>query len=257
MEKKPQKDILRKGLSSLQSLYSKIPETTGCIENIDSCRGWCCKVQSPQVLYVEFLNTWDTIMRTWDLENVLEVVEDSVMCYISTETTKGCVFFDQEKHTCKQHKTRCFNCRIYGITPKEEFEPRYLAMKEILRKYPNAILHNQCDLVSTKDGTPIDVGQTDIWWKKLTNAENFIGIERDRINDGKSGSYRTYHDHILLYLLPNDILHMLTNLKTSEIRPEDRRECVKSFMQCLKGMISSLLENHKKHNVSPEENTNS
>lgn len=257
MDKKPTKDILKKATSSLQSLYAKIPETKGCMENIETCRAWCCKVQNPQVLYVEFLNTWETMMRTWELDDILTVVEDSVMCYISRETTKGCVFFDKEKYLCKQHKTRCFNCRIYGITPKEEFEPRYLAMKELLKKYPNAIFHNQCNLVSTKDGSPIEVGQTDIWWKKLTGIENFIGIERNRINDGKTGTYRTYHDHILLNLLPDDILSMLTKLKTSEVRPEDRYECIKSFMKCLRDMIASALEVYKNKNVSPEENKNS
>ena len=257
MNKKPKKEILKKSLFALQNLYRKIPDTTGCMENLGTCKGWCCRVQNPQVLYVEFLNTWESMMTNWSLEDILATVEDAVLNYISTETTKGCIFFDKEKCICKQHDTRCFNCRIYAITPKEEFEPRYLAMKEALKNKPNVILHNQCDLVSTVNGIPLNVGQTDLWWQRITNIEHQIGIEKANINDGQSGSYRTYHDHILLYLLPDDILLLLTNLKVSVVRTEDRRECVKSFMKCLGGMIESLLENYKKHHVSPETDKNS
>ena len=37
--------------SKLCNLYAKIPDTEGCMENLDTCGGWCCKLQSPQVLY--------------------------------------------------------------------------------------------------------------------------------------------------------------------------------------------------------------
>ena len=97
MNKKPKKEILKKSLFALQNLYRKIPDTTGCMENLGTCKGWCCRVQNPQVLYVEFLNTWESMMTNWSLEDILATVEDAVLNYISTETTKGCIFFDKEK----------------------------------------------------------------------------------------------------------------------------------------------------------------
>ncbi len=63
---------------------------------------------------------------------------------------KDVFFFDEEKCQCRLHTVRPYNCRIYGITPSEEFEPRYNRLKELYKDDINAIAMSQCDLVSTK-----------------------------------------------------------------------------------------------------------
>ena len=88
----------KKYFSQLEKLYSKIPDTKGCLENINKekgCGGWCCFHQSPQLLYVEFLYAWDEIFNNWDLEEIADVIELAMINYVLGFTTKGCIFFDK------------------------------------------------------------------------------------------------------------------------------------------------------------------
>ena len=226
----------KKYFSQLEKLYSKIPDTKGCLENINKekgCGGWCCFHQSPQLLYVEFLYSWNEIFNNWDLEEIADVIELAMINYVLGFTTKGCIFFDKSTKMCRIHKFRPYNCRIYAITPKEEFQPRYERMKEIYKGVLGAVIRNQCDLVSTIDNKPISTKDTDRWWEKLIDIEQKLGISKNNINDDTGGSYRTFHDHLLLYLTSDDIMDKLQGIRLSD-NIEEKLMAVHTFMQYVK-----------------------
>jgi len=60
MDKKILKDKnnIKACFKQLRKLYKTLPETKGCIDNIKTCKGWCCRFQSPSMLYIEFLYIW-------------------------------------------------------------------------------------------------------------------------------------------------------------------------------------------------------
>ena len=107
--------------SKLHNVYNSIPETTGCMENINikggGCKARCCLIQTPQFLYSEFLLIWDYISRNWDDDKICDLFERCMLNAVDTLPSKGCVFFDEDTCLCLCHKKRGLNCRIYGITP--------------------------------------------------------------------------------------------------------------------------------------------
>ncbi len=195
----------------LSWIYSQIPETTGCLENInktDGCGSWCCS-QSPQVLYVEFLYAWNHISKNWTDDQIISLILKSLKAYLF-DASDGCVFWDKENNLCGHHDSRCFNCRVYGIIPEEEFKPRYERLKIL---YPET--RNQCDLVSTKNGKAVTKRDTDQWWRDINNAEMSIGIDKKFIHDGFGGTYRRYYEHVLLHILQENDMELLSEVRVS------------------------------------------
>lgn len=193
---------------SLRVLYSKMPATKGCIENINKqngCNAWCCDVQTPQVLYVEFLHTWKYMIENFTYDQFVEIVQNALNKYLFAEKNEACIFFDRSSRMCKQHDTRPYNCRIYGITPDEEFRPRYEKLKVI---YPN--IKYQCSLVQTVDNKAVTKKNIDDWWLELKSIELYIGVRQDLINDADGGTYRTLHDHMLLHILGEEGMEYLS-----------------------------------------------
>ena len=226
--------------SKLDKLYKQIPETKGCLNNInkkDGCGGWCCLIQTPQLLYCEFLNIWNYIKNNWSNDEICDAIEKSMLNVIRGDTTKGCVFFNEETKLCKIHNKRPYNCYIYGITPDEEFKPRYEKIKELYKDIPSAIIKEQCDLVSTCDSSKTTIFKTNRWWKELVKIEKSIGIEEDDINDKEGGSYRTPHDHILLFLMPENVLSSLAGIRLYD-KAEDRILAIKELMSHIRNFYN-------------------
>ena len=232
-------DKAQKCFAKLEKIYKKIPETKGCLKNINeenSCGGWCCHFQSSQLLYIEFLYAWQKIIGEWGMGEIATVIEAAMRNYVMGFATKGCIFFDKETKMCKIHKVRNLNCRIYGITPKEEFTPRYERMKEKYKNVIGAVIKDQCDLVSICNGKKITTSDTDKWWKAISKLEKKIGIPEKNINDDMGGSYRTYHDHLLLYLMTDDIMLKLQGVRLSTDHGE-KLMAIDQFMTAFKNKI--------------------
>ena len=202
--------------SSLHNLYDQIPSTKGCLENKDKnecCGAWCCQIQTPQLFYCEFLLIWDHISKEMGDDDLCELFKKCMLNAVNKSPSKGCVFFNKEDGLCTIHDVRPCNCRIYGITPEEEFNKRY---KEIEKEYsiiPGAVCKPQCSLVSTEDGKEVTSEDTEGWWKQLTALEHSLGIPDEYINDEVGGSYRSPHDHILLYNMPENVLSGLAGIR--------------------------------------------
>jgi len=207
---------LVKAIDKLKKVYNEIPSTTGCMENIaktDGCKAWCCNYQSPSVLSVEFHNVWKHILNIWKPKDICNLVERSLRNYLSSNTTKGCVMWDKNTKLCQIHKHRPYNCRTYGIIPEEEFKPRFERLKILYQNDLSAIVRDQCNLVKTEDGSSVTKEMTEKWWKEMLSIEKKSGVSKENINDSKTGTYRTYHDHIVLRLLSDNMLAKMTYLK--------------------------------------------
>ena len=109
---------ISKVFSKLQNVYNTIPETMGCMENINTsptgCKAWCCIIQTPQLLYSEFLLAWAYISKNWSNDEVCDLFEKCMLNAVNPLPSKGCVFFDEKKCICKIHKKRSYNCRKKG-----------------------------------------------------------------------------------------------------------------------------------------------
>jgi len=225
----------------LDYIYKQIPDTKGCMENIDKeggCGAWCCAFQNPQVLYSEFLLTWDYIVKNWTDERISKLIERSLENYFTDRTSKGCVFWDRDTRKCSQHETRPFNCRIYGITPEEEWKPRYERLKIL---YPDT--REQCGLVSTEDDSEVTKKNIDKWWSELKGAEHSIGIDKDLINDNPTGSYRTYHDHVLLHFLGEDGLYTISDIREFG-SDEEKKKCTAQLLSAYWSYQNDLKEHN-------------
>lgn len=236
------KEKLVKAFSNLHNLYNIIPKTKGCMENInikgEGCKAWCCFFQTPQLLYSEFLLLWQFISKNWSDDEICDLFERCMLNAVNSLPSKKCVFFDEEKFMCKTHKVRPFNCIIYGITPDEEFESRYLRLKKEYKSILGAVAKPQCSLVSTVDGSKVTKEDTDKWWKKLVKIEKSIGIPKDMVTDAIGGSYRTIHDHILLYNMPDNVLNALAGIKKYSDEFEKKIR-IKELIQVIRNVFTS------------------
>ena len=233
---KPGEDVLKKSRKELKRLYSQVPETEGCKENIakeDGCGAWCCEHQTPQVMYVEFLNTWHFVLQNYPAEKVASLLLKAVRLYLSDNPTKGCIFWDKKTKLCSQHQTRPLNCRAYGQIPDEEFKPRFERLKVLYEKQPLAYVKEQCNLVKTVGDKKPTKEDTDAWQVYLEQIEASIGIDKKLISDAPGGSYRAYHDHILLRLGSVPFLTELTSVKTSGTK-EEKEAYVKALHKKLR-----------------------
>ncbi len=206
----------QKAFSKLHNIYNSIPATKGCLEGISEeggCNAWCCRIQTPQLLYSEFLLLWHFISKNWDDKELCDLFEKCMLNAINDIPSKGCVFFDKETCMCKVHDVRPYNCRIYGITPPEEFNPRYEKIKEEYKTIFGATIKPQCELVSTVDGKELTTKNTDDWWNEIASVERMIGIPMKLVTDEFGGTYRTPHDHVLLYNMPENVLNGLAAIK--------------------------------------------
>jgi len=230
----------------LKTIYDLIPDTTGCLDCIQKepkdggCGVYCCSVQNPQVLYCEFINAWKNWVATNDMDGLLLLIEKSLRNYLSNSFNKPCIFFDKNNKKCMNYDTRSFNCRTYSIIPDEEFKPRYEKLKVLAKKEVGAFVRDQCKVPKMEDGKTFTKKDIDSIWSKLTSLEEEIGVNKNNINDDFGGSYRTYHDHVIIKVFPEDII-----VKLSLVRQYGKREEVEETVHNLIKTIRERINGRK------------
>lgn len=230
----------------LKWIYDQMPGTKGCLENIakdpkdGGCEAWCCSSQFPSAWYVEFLYSWNYVIKNWNNDKIISLIERSLRNYLFASKTRGCVFWDKTTKQCSQHESRGYNCRVYGVEPEEEFNDRLVRLKVI---YPN--LKSQCNLVSTEDGKIVTKEDTKKWWNRLQSIENSIGVTAKYMHDGPDGSYRAYHDHILLHLFDDELMSKLTEIRTTG-NPIQKESCIRNILETLKDYVTKKIEDQNK-----------
>lgn len=198
-----------------------------------------CKFQNPQVLSIEWKNTWSHVLKEWSIDEIIDVVEKAVRNYLTDVPTKGCIFWNEDTKMCKVHETRPYNCRIYGITPEEEFKPRYERLKKMYEGNILAVVRDQCDLVSTESGDPVTIEQSTRWWTEAVSAERASGTPMGRINDEPGGLYLTYHDHLLLQIMSNSIMGELQALRQGGER-EQKEIYIRTMINGLRKKLAGV-----------------
>lgn len=209
---------------SLDILYDEMPKTTGC-EKCYEVNGddaiWCCRTHNPSMYYVEFLKVWQDVQK-WSKEERADLVIRSIKNHLLGDVDKGCVFWSGE---CLVYDKRPFACRMYAVIPEESWEARVANLKK--RYGEDYEPRPQCDLVSV-DGDPVTKEQEDKWFKHTSRCEVRIGVNPliVKAHDEPQGSYRTFHDHILLELFEEDFLTKLSMVRLSGPSPEEVDEFV-------------------------------
>jgi len=201
--------------TSIGDIYESLPNTVGCMQSIEdktnSCGAWCCDEQSPSVWFCEFLNTLTSFIFRMDPNDFSKMIEMCLKKYLLIYKGNGCVFWDSDTKLCKQHKTRPINCYFYGVTPQEDFEPRYERLKVL-----NNEVKPQCDRISLEDGAVcMSKELIDVSFDKMKKIDGEIGVPEHFLNDDQGGSYRSYSEHILLWLLGEDQMCNLSVIRSS------------------------------------------
>jgi Fe-S-cluster containining protein len=198
---------------SLNVLYDEMPKTSGC-ENCASEYGedniqWCCKSQSPSMYYIEFLNVWKEVQEHWSKGKKLNLIMRCIKNYLSNDKNKGCVFYD---NGCSIYQQRPYVCRLYGVIPEETWNKRTQLLNSDIK---------QCHMV--KSEKPISVDDDDEWFKHTAKCEERIGISKQTIakHDAPGGTYRHFHDHILVEKFTPEILEMLSHFRLSNPAKDD------------------------------------
>lgn len=238
-------DTMEHAFKKLEKLYSSIPETSGCLEYISKafedggCGGKCCFLQNAQVLYCEFLRTLNDIMNNWSMEEFSNIIEKSLINYLNNHPTKSCILWNEKTKLCRCHMARPLSCYLYSIEDDEEFLPKFERMKEKYKSNPFAVFMDQCHLSKTKDGSMLSKKRIEELWNELVEIEKSIGVDENNINDDFGGTYRTFHDHLLIFLLPD---YMMENL--SKVRQfgnqEEKNKVVSTFMNILTPLAKNM-----------------
>jgi len=211
-------------ITSLNILYDEMPETSGCekcpeINKDDEI--WCCLTQNPSMYYVEFLNAWQHIQEEWSKLDRKNLILRAIRNYLDNSLSKGCIFYDSE---CLIYKQRPYACRMYGIIPTETWNTRWESLKK--RQGDNFEAKPQCELVICD--SEITPDQEDKWFSHTTTCEKRIGVAEPiiKLHDHAGGSYRTFHDHILIEMFKDDFLHMLSQVRLENPKKEDITEII-------------------------------
>lgn len=213
----------QRAIVSLNVLFNGMPKTSGCekcVEINGENAFWCCKSQSPSMYYVEFLNVYQEV-RKWNKENRQALLFRSIRNYLDNSISKGCIFYVDG---CLCYNQRPQICRNYGVIPQENWEKRWESLKDHLGDKFNS--RPQCNLVTSD--IPISAKMEDKWFEHTRKCEERLGVPSDQIklHDEDGGSYRTFHDHLLLEMFDNarssvgaslneDFLSRLTKIKLS------------------------------------------
>lgn len=209
-------------LTSLKILYDKMPTTVGC----DQCdlingdnRMWCCTKNSPSMYYIEFINVWKIVQNSWSKAKKTDLIIRAVKNYLSNKRDKGCIFFD---NGCQTYDRRPLACRYYGVLSEESWNNRVKKIKN--RDGEEVNVQSQCTLVSLEDGRKsITDDEETRWFKHTIECEKKLGVSDNVISlhDLPGGTYRTFHDHLLIELFDPSVLEMLTKFRLTNPSEED------------------------------------
>lgn len=219
----------------LEVLYESMPKTGGC-EKCEEINGnksfWCCKYQCCSMFYCEFIYVWKYIEKHWSKTKRLDLVISAIRNYFRNDTNKGCIFF---KNECLCYNLRPLSCRLYGIMPKESWREREKRINNILGD--NVKIEPQCTLVKTVDGSEVTVEMENQWFFRTMDIESKLGVSSNiiKLHDNPGGSYRTFHDHLLMELFSAQFLGMLTKVKLSNPSEKDINTTLEILIKTVQG----------------------
>ena len=220
-------------LVSLDVLYEGMPKTTGCSEcasvNGEDNKDWCCKKQSPSMYYCEFLKVFEKFQK-WGHKRKTQFILRAVSNYLDNGLTKGCIFYDDG---CQVYTDRPLTCRVYGVVPKESWDKRWESLKE--RQGESFQAEPQCSLVTSKKEVTPEMDER--WFEFTQTCETRLGVSQKIVNlhDLAGGSYRTFHDHLLVELFNEDVMNHLTQVRLTN----PSRDQIDLTVETIKGQLDA------------------
>jgi hypothetical protein len=116
-------------------------------------------------------------------------------------------------------------------------KPRVEQLRNNFQSDVLAEIKDQCKLVvGEKDVTKEDTAR---WWRKLEAIEQLAGIDKKMITDSLGGSYRMYHDHVMIQLFPDDVMRQLSTLRVYG-NPEEKEIFIENFLEIIKEEIRKI-----------------
>ena len=231
-------DKFREMESGINEIYKSLPSTIGCMKSIEdvksSCGAWCCEEQNPSVWFCEFLNTLSSFILKMDPVDFSKLIELCLKKYLLIDRSSGCVFWDSDTKLCKQHESRPVNCYFYGVTPEEEFQPRYERLKVL-----NNNVKPQCNLIMLENGDKfMTKDDIDSSFDAIRQLEETLGVPSHFLNDSDGGSYRSYHEHVLLWILGESQMCDLSVVRASHSMMA-KKHLIRKICDCLRESFSN------------------
>ena len=230
---------------SLGILYDNMPKTSGC-EKCHEVNGddaiWCCKKQNPSMFYVEFLKVWQDVQNAWSTDDKTHLILRAIKNHLINAPDKGCIFHQDE---CTVYENRPFACRMYGVVSEEAWNRRWETLKKQMGDAFNA--KPQCDLVNIEQmkenpdpHKKVPDHQENSWYEHTKKCEERIGVDPATItsHDLPGGSYRTFHDHLLLELFDEGFLHTISQVRLTNPSQEDIDKTVEAVRDVLEERTS-------------------
>ena len=207
--------------NELKNLYNKIPKTK-CL----NCPGKsmveadCCKVFSPPMLLIEFLNIIKAIEDNPE-EEKKDLYFRCFKSYLNPAYEKKCVLLN-DKDQCTIYNARPFACRMFGLYEEKEWEDRLKSISLETgvdqEKMPFA---KQCDRVEIKKKKTkvknITKGTSDHIFKLIHYLD--INIFPENLAKESAGivmgsyTYLPFDTHYLLMQIGQEKLDNLATMK--------------------------------------------
>ena len=207
----------KKKYEELRNLYKQIPPTKCLVcPGKEGVEADCCKTFSPPLLLVEFLAIMDQLKDQTE-EEKKDLLFRCYQSYLDPGFTKKCVLLNGL--LCSVYPARPYNCRMFGVTPHEEWEKRSKDRGEETGLSPEEVpFSKQCDGMKIKKKSPIkkiSKETSDKIFKTIHDLD--ISLYKDRFF-GKgvvmeSMTYMPFDAHYLSVFIGPEHLETLADIK--------------------------------------------
>jgi len=211
----------------LKGLYGQLPASK-CLFCPGKCsvEADCCKVFSPPMLLVEFLNAIETI-NEWDKEKQRTLLFSCLDSFIIIESVKPCILL--EKNLCSIYGARPLSCRLFSMYPDEEWEKRLnIISKDSNVNKEDLPFFKQCRNVEI-DGNEktVPTKKSDAIFKKLYKLDIELFQNKEigtKIVLNDSSTYMPFEAHYICYKLGAHIIQVLTDMKLMIRKLKENKE---------------------------------
>lgn len=225
----------------LNHVYSQLP-VTKCIHcpGKSGVEADCCKVFSPPMLLIEFLNII-TEVETWSKNKQDQLLYDCFESFVNPDYSKPCIMLNNV--LCSVYKHRPLSCYLFGTYSDEEYLERSKNVQIELDLEPSQIpFFEQCkNLEPIKGHCPVSKIKSDTLFKKIHKLDIEL-FEDKKLGEQivmSSATYMTVDAHYLCIKTGDANLELLATLK-SQLR------ILKNKINSDKSNVSNQLEFSKK-----------
>lgn len=214
----------QKIFEDLNKHYDRLPSTK-CLNCPTKCgvEADCCKVFSPPMLLVEFLQAMTKIEK-WPEEQQVDLLYSCLESFLNPDRVKPCILL--ENVLCSIYDARPLSCRLFGIYEDSEYKER---LKKFFGDQPpeNTPFIKQCKNLEV-DGKENFVSKTksDAIFFFIHKLDISL-FEDKRVGEEvvmSSCTYMPFDAHYLCLMFGPDYLDDLTKIKLDLRKVKDNYE---------------------------------